>query len=150
MINYVRTTGSDPDFQHLVAALDKDLSYRDGEDHEFYQQFNGSLDIPYALVAYLRNIPVGIGAFKEFENGTVEIKRMFVPPMFRRQEIATQVLTELENWAMELGYKTAILETGLKMTEALNFYKKCGYRITDNYGQYKGINTSVCFKKNFD
>ena len=147
MLTFKRTSGNDADFQYLVDALDKDLAVRDGDDHEFYQQYNDSKDIPQAIVAYLRNIPVAIGAFKQVNENTVELKRMYVPPMFRRRDIATQLLTELENWAKELGFTEAILETGIQMPEAINLYKKCGYRIIDNYGPYEGVLTSVCFRK---
>ena len=41
MIVLKRTTSKDLDFTGLIAALDADLSERDGEEHAFYHQFNG-------------------------------------------------------------------------------------------------------------
>jgi putative acetyltransferase len=55
---------------------------------------------------------VGCGAFKPYEEGVAEIKRMFVPLACRRQGVARQVLAELEAWAQELGYAACLLETG--------------------------------------
>ena len=40
-----------------------------------------------------------------------------------------------------------ILETGKRQAEAIRLYKKSGYDIIPNYGQYAGIENSVCFKK---
>lgn len=55
-------------------------------------------------------------------------------------------LTELENWARKLNYDSVILETGTKQTEAINLYEKT-YKRIENYGQYRDVQTSVCFNK---
>ena len=57
------------------------------------------------------------------------------------------VLKELENWTQESGFKNCILETSIKQPEAIAFYKKNLYEQIPNYGQYIGIENSVCFKK---
>jgi putative acetyltransferase len=147
MITLKRTTSEDTDFQYLVALLDQDLKIRDGEEHDFYNQFNKITMIKYAVVAYMDNVPVGCGAFKEYDTETVEIKRMFVLPDFRGKGIATSVLHELETWATEVNYKAAILETGKKQPEAIALYQKMGYTITANYGQYENVENSVCMRK---
>ena len=38
----IRTTSDHPDFGQLVAELDAYLRVLDGDDHEFYAQFNKS------------------------------------------------------------------------------------------------------------
>ena len=40
-----------------------------------------------------------------------------------------------------------MLETGQKQPEAIALYTKSGYRIIPNYGQYVGVESSVCFEK---
>ena len=72
---------------------------------------------------------------------------MFVLPEFRNKGLASMVLSALENWAKELGYQTCVLETGKKQPEAIALYEKAGYRQIPNYGQYAGIENSVCFEK---
>ena len=57
------------------------------------------------------------------------------------------VLKELEQWAVELNYTKAIMETGIRMPEAIGLYTKNNYVIIPNYGQYKGMPDSVCFEK---
>jgi hypothetical protein len=57
------------------------------------------------------------------------------------------ILRELEQWAVELRFETCILETGTRQIEALKLYPKNGYKVVDNYGQYAGIENSVCFGK---
>ena len=146
-LRILRTDSSHPDFRTLVAALDKDLAIRDGEDHGFYAQYNGIDMIHHAVVAYIDDVAVSCGAFKPFEAGSVEIKRMYTLPEYRGQGIAAQVLAELERWAAEEGYRACVLETGRKQPEAIRLYEKCGYTLIPNYGQYAGVDNSVCFEK---
>jgi putative acetyltransferase len=147
MITLKRTTSEDLDFQYLVQLLDQDLKIRDGDEHEFYHQFNKITMIKHAVVAYIESIPIGCGAFKEYDTHTVEIKRMFVLPEFRGKGIAASVLTELEMWAFSIHYKSYILETGKKQPEAIALYQKMGYAVTANYGQYANVENSVCMRK---
>lgn len=147
MLTIKRTTSDDADFQQLVAHLDKYLSIIDGDEHAFYAQYNKIDSLKNAVVCYEGNIPLGCGAFKEFVYGTVEIKRMYVVPESRGKGIASLILKELENWAAELNYTEAILETGKKQTDAVHLYQKSGYTIIPNYGQYENVENSVCMQK---
>ena len=147
MINILRTESTHPDFIELVRRLDADLAERDGEDHSFYSQFNAIGGIKYAVVAYENNRPMGCGAMKEFDPGTMEIKRMYTLPESRGKGIATRILRELEHWAAELSCEKCILETGKRQPEAIWLYEKNGYRPIPNYGQYAGVENSVCFEK---
>ena len=147
MITVTRTTSNNPDFEKLVIALDAYLAILDGEDHAFYAQFNKSSALKNAVIAYENDVAVGIGAYKEYDSETVEMKRMYTLPEYRGKGIASKILTELELWAKEENYKIAILETGFLQTDAISLYKKLGYVITENYGQYIGVENSVCMKK---
>ena len=147
MITIKRTDSNNPDFIELVKQLDAYLKIVDGDDHEFYDQYNGTEALTHLVVAYLNNKPVGCGAFKPYQNNSVEIKRMFVHTTARNQGIAAKVLAELEFWATQLNYKSCILETGKKQVEAIAFYKKNNYQKIPNYGQYAEIENSVCFEK---
>jgi GNAT superfamily N-acetyltransferase len=100
-----------------------------------------------ALVCYENGIPVGIGAYKEFKPNIAEMKRMYTLPEYRGKGIAKAILTELENWAKEENYTTAILETGYLQKDAIGLYQKLGYEITENFGQYIGVDNSICMKK---
>lgn len=142
-----RTTSADPDFQALVKLLDKELAIRDGDEHSFYNQFNSIVQLAHVVVLYNGNIALGCGAFKPYDDTSVEIKRMFVLPNYRGQGVAAIILHELETWAAELNYQTAILETGKKQPEAIRLYQKSGYGIIPNYGQYENIQNSVCMSK---
>ena len=147
ILSCIRTNSENEDFLKLVNELDKDLAIRDGNDRVFYNQFNNLDVIKHVVVVYDNRTPVGCGAIKNYSPDTMEIKRMFVPFEMRGKGIASKVLSELEKWTLELGLTKCILETGKRQPEAIALYKKNGYNVIPNYGQYENIENSVCFLK---
>ncbi len=147
MIKLARTSSDNDDFITLVKSLDAELAIVDGDDHSFYSQFNKIDKIRFVVVAYKDGKPVGCGAIKEFSAEAMEVKRMYVSPDGRKKGIATKILTELEKWASEMEYAKCVLETGKRQQDALALYKKNGYKQIKNYGQYIGVDNSVCFEK---
>jgi putative acetyltransferase len=147
MIKIIRTDSKNKDFNNLVKELDAYLKITDGDEHDFYNQFNSIDVLNNVVVAYVHNEPVGCGAFKEFESSSVEIKRMFTKTEMRGNGIASEILKALELWASELNYKACVLETGIRQKEAVAFYKKNNYKSITNYGQYVNMDNSLCFKK---
>ena len=147
MVRIARTDSGNSDFVALVKLLDADLAVRDGAEHLFYAQFNKIDRLNHVVVAYENDAPVGCGALKEYELNAMEVKRMYVAPTSRGKGIATAVLTALESWAAELSYRKCVLETGKKQPEAIALYRRQGYQIIPNYGQYKDVENSVCFEK---
>ncbi|WP_299251246.1 GNAT family N-acetyltransferase [uncultured Lacinutrix sp.] len=151
MLNIIKTDSENPDFIALVKALDSYLKITDGDEHDFYNQFNNIDVLKHVAIAYKDNIPVACGAFKAFNNNnTAEIKRMFTVHNYRGQGIARNILKTLELWAKESGFSALVLETGIRQVEAVSFYKNCEYSIIPNYGQYKDMENSLCFKKILD
>jgi len=147
MINLVKTNSDNRDFIELVKKLDSELGERDGSDHSFYSQFNKIDKIKHVVLAYENETPLACGAIKEFDTTTMEVKRMYVTPELRGKGIAAKVLLELESWARELSYTKCVLETGKRQPEAIRLYEKCEYVRIPNYGQYIGVENSVCFEK---
>lgn len=147
MITLLRTDSKNKDFIKLVKFLDIYLAEKDGEEHSFYAQFNKIDKIKNVVIAYENENPFGCGAIKEYEPKVMEIKRMYTIPQSRGKGIATKIIYELERWAKELSYEKCILETGIRQLEAIDFYKKCGYKLIPNYGQYTNAENSFCFEK---
>ncbi|SFI28918.1 GNAT family N-acetyltransferase [Halpernia frigidisoli] len=142
-----RTNSEDLNFISLVKDLDFYLALKDGEEHAYYAEFNKITALQNCLVLFENNEAVACGAIKPFDENTAEVKRMFVKPEFRGKGFASKILSELENWAKELGFTKTILETGKRQTEAVNLYSKT-YNIIPSYGQYKNMENSICFEKN--
>ncbi len=147
MTDFLRTHSDNPDFRNLVQLLDAYLAEMDGDEHAFYHQYNKVDALQQVIVAYVDGKPAGCGAIKPFSDSETEVKRMYVSPEFRGKGIAKSILSELEKWATELGYKACVLETGKRQIEAVSLYPKCGYQVIPNYGQYTGMENSVCMKK---
>lgn len=147
MISIKRTTSDNEDFGNVVVQLDAYLKVLDGEDHTFYAQFNKTSLLKNAVICYENDKAVGIGAYKEFEPKVAEIKRMYTLPEYRGNGIAKAILTELEAWAKEENYTSSILETGFLQHDAIGLYQKLGYTVIENFGQYVGVENSVCMKK---
>jgi len=147
MKKIIRTDNKNVDFNNLIIELDAYLKVTDGEDHEFYNQFNGLDNIKNVVIAYQDSQAIGCGAFKKLDNETIEIKRMYVKFAHRGSGTAQAILNSLELWASEKGFKKCILETGNRQVEAIKFYKKAGYKSIPNYGQYIHMEDSNCFEK---
>ena len=147
MLILQKTTKNDPHFLQLVKELDSNLKVTDGEDHEFYNQYNGLDNIRHILVGYLDGNPVCCGAFKALEPTVAEIKRMYTRPETRGRGLAKQVIKTLEAWALSQGIRQLILETGVNQHAAIALYTQCGYKRISNYGPYTGVDGSLCFGK---
>lgn len=150
MITTIRTDSENKDFRELIKHLDADLAIRDGSEHAFYAQFNKVDMIKHVVIAYDDKVPVGCGAIKKLSSDSMEVKRMYTSPESRGKGIASIVLTELEKWSAELSYQKCLLETGKKQPEAIALYHKNGYKVVKNYGQYAGIENSICFEKTLE
>jgi putative acetyltransferase len=148
MFKVSRTNSSNPDFIALVKRLDAYLTVTDGEEHAFYNQFNKIDKINHVVVFYEDDVAIACGAIKQLETSTTwEIKRMFVSDHMRGKGLASKLLKELELWANELNASKLILETGKRQVEAIGLYRKNNYIVIDNFGQYIGVENSVCFEK---
>ena len=142
----LKTNSNHPDFQKLTQLFDDYLVEIDGDEKDFFAQYN-QIYIDNVIICYENEIAVGCGAFKEYEPTVAEIKRMFVLPGKRGKGIASTVLNALEIWAKENGFQHSILETSNQLTNAISLYQKSGYEIIPNYGQYIDVESSVCMKK---
>jgi GNAT superfamily N-acetyltransferase len=101
------------------------------------------------VVAWLDGFPVGCGALrptKEKED-TAEVKRMYVRPVARGKGLSLRILGKLESLASDFGYKTVILETGIRQPQAIGLYETSGYVRMGCYGQYEDDPLSLCFQK---
>jgi len=146
MIIIKKTTSDDLDFKYLTQLFDDYLVDIDGDEKDFFAFYN-QVYIQNVLICYDNEVAIGCGAFKEYELKVAEIKRMFVLPEQRGKGIATSILNQLEFWAAASGYNSCILETSIRLESAIALYKKMGYEISPNYGQYIGVESSVCMRK---
>ena len=142
----IRTTYLNPAFQELVVQLNEDLAHRDGKDHPL-SQFNEITHLKHVVLLYLKNKAVGCGAIARYDLSATEIKRMYVTPSHRGQQLGENILSELENWTKELGLSKCILFMGVNQPEAMKLYLRNNFSVIENYGKLKDIPDSICLAK---
>jgi putative acetyltransferase len=113
--------------------MDKEMWERTPNHQLEYVAFNKIENLRTIVLAYSEGNPAGCSCFKQYDSETIEIKRMFVPEKYRGKGISKLILAELERWAVEFGYKSAVQETGRLHSEAIGLYQKAGYLSEGNY-----------------
>ena len=143
------TDGRDRNFIELCHELDDFLNEIVGgeENRAEYLQYNKLDDIHDVVVAYENDVPVGSASFKKYDDECAEGKRVFVKQEYRGRGISNILMKMLEERAREKGFKYFILESGEPLVSAMALYRKSGYKVIPNYGQYVDMEESVCMKK---
>lgn len=99
------------------------------------------------FVAYRGDTPVGCGAVRRLEDGSAEIKRMYVVPDERGGGVGKAILAVLEGEARRLGSVRLVLETGTRQLEAIGLYRRAGFVEIPPFGEYDGSALNQCFGK---
>ncbi len=142
--------GSDPRFLALVRELDREYADRFGAAALNHRQHDSQEELELACLLLLDGRAVACGAFRRREEGTAELKRVYVRKDCRRRGCARQLVEMLELQALFAGYNRMALETGREMTEALALYTGLGYRETPAWGPYAGDPVCVCMVKDLE
>ena len=148
-IVFERTNGSHPDFVENCRLLDIELEKKMGKEvQKDYLQYNHVLDqIHHAVIAYVNGVPAGSGALKQYDEKSIELKRVFVRPEYQMHGIGTALVSQLVMYAQELGFPKMILESGIQLKEAHHIYYKPGFERIENFGPFKGMENSLCMQK---
>lgn len=146
---FKETDGEDPDFAMLCSRLDCALDEMVGVNFERsqYEQYNQRDSIHDVIVAYRKGKPVACGAFKMYDEDHAELKRLFTEASNRNMGLGAELIRRLEAKAKIKGYRWCILETGYLLEAACHVYKRAGYKIIPNYGQYTDMQDSICMKR---
>ncbi len=99
------------------------------------------------IVARLNGRALGCGAIVRSGKAWAEIKRMFVTPAARRQQLGRKLLLQLETIATEYGIPLLRLEAGVKQPEALALYRAAGFKEIGAFGDYQPDPLSVFMEK---
>lgn len=77
--------------------------------------------------------PVGCGGVQRIDEGTGEIKRMWIHPDWRGLGLGGRLLARLEAVARELGRVRVVLDTNETLVEAIAMYERAGYHSIERY-----------------
>lgn len=146
---FVKTDGENEAFIELCGKLDATLNTVIGAEKQQkqYDQYNQCDSIHDTIIIYHDNKPVGCGAYKLYDEETVELKRIYVDESVRGAGLGKELVRRLEADARIAGFRYAVLETGKKLTNAVKLYSRMGYKVIPNYGQYVDMPESVCMSK---
>ena len=84
------------DFHDLTAKLDEYYFMLVGDVEKRYAKYNLPHLFNCRIVAYEDGKPAGCGAWKKIDEGTFEVKRIYIAPEFRRKGVASAVIAALE------------------------------------------------------
>jgi ribosomal protein S18 acetylase RimI-like enzyme len=76
---------------------------------------------------------IGCAALRKFEEGTCELKRLYVRHQFRGQGVARGLVKDLIVEAQSIGYKRMVLDTLPSMREAHRLYEALGFQKISAY-----------------
>ena len=120
----------------VLAGLEKEI-YPESpwSAAQFREELSGVPKTRKYLVALDKQEIVGYGGVA-IAGDVADIHNLTVIPSYRRKGIATQILKELEGWALSKGFKEFMLEMREGNLEAQPLYEKYGYQVIsrrDNY-----------------
>jgi len=118
-----------------------EITKNSGESSFSADAFDSALD--GCIVVYFNKTPVGCGVFKHRSSEVCELKRMFS----KQPSAGAFILRELEKYAVEKGYRRAVLSTRRINHKAIKFYERNHYSESKPYGRYIGVQKSVCLSK---
>lgn len=117
------------DAEQLMKALSAELAalYQVGDGSAGFKPED--VEVPRAafLIARHDGYPVGCGALRPLDETTVEVKRMYTRPDYRRAGVAQAILAEMDRLSLAFGYTTIKLQTGPKQLNAAALYERVGY-----------------------
>ena len=90
------------------------------------------------------DVPVATARLYPLDDTRMVIGRVVVLPECRHRGLGTQVVRECEDWARELGFAKAVLDSRDNKTE---FYHKLGYRETGEEVPFDGTFHCVRMEK---
>jgi ribosomal protein S18 acetylase RimI-like enzyme len=114
-------------FREYVTSLAEDISFQNVDDELAglpgkYAQPGGVV-----LIAWDGDEPAGAVAYRMYEPGVCEMKRLYVRDAFRGRGIARELANELIEDARARGYRTMLLDTLGSMQAARALYRDLGF-----------------------
>ena len=111
---------SDNDFANYLQLQDYDLELE-------------NLDKKYGLpkgrlyIATVEGVVAGCIALRNIDDKSCELKRLYVRPEFRGNQIAQMLIEQIISDARDIGYKQILLDTLPFLKSAIYLYEKLGF-----------------------
>lgn len=143
------TDEKDERFIKLVRELDKGYYQRIGEELSRYDKYN-SLETHHVVILLMTsNEGVACASYRVFNKNSVEFKRVYVKREYRKKGIAFKIIKQLEQNAIEKGFKHAYIITGKNNIPAIRLYEKLDYYQIPNIEGFEDDEVVISMKKDF-
>ncbi|MGK9050975.1 GNAT family N-acetyltransferase [Neorhizobium petrolearium] len=90
---------------------------------------------------------LGCCALVKADDGTAEIKRMFVDEAARGLKLGRRLMDAIVKRSRELGLSAIRLETGIRQPEAIGLYRAYGFTEIGPFGNYRPDPLSIFMEK---
>ncbi|WP_449545476.1 GNAT family N-acetyltransferase [Lelliottia amnigena] len=149
MYSITSESAAHPDIVSLIAALDAYQSeLYPAESNHLLDLTQLSTDSLIMMVIRDRQLnAVGCGAIVVNGDGTGEMKRVYIDPTHRGQQLGEKLLAALEDEALSRGCHTLRLETGIKQHAAVRLYENHGYGLREAFAPYVADPLSLFMEK---
>lgn len=149
---YIWTDGNNIDFVNFSSDMENYYNELVGGENKrkSFIPFNSLSDIHDVIVVYDSGKAIACASFKEYDNDTVEIKRVWVGEEYRGKHISVEMMDMLERRIIAKGYHRAILQTRDSCIKVVALYNSIGYHKIENYPPYDNMELAVCYEKIFE
>ncbi len=129
-------------FEEYAASLNFDLCFQ-GFSEEL-DNLNKQYHFPTGalIIVYTNNNPIAVVGIRQFELEKAELKRMYIIPEYRGQNLGNKLLDQAISIATELGYKQLLLDTLPEMKAAIKIYTHFGFTTTTAY-RFNPFDTAI-------
>ena len=120
-------------FREYVTSLAEDISFQNVDDE--LAALPGKYARPggVVLIAWDGAEAAGAVAYRMFEPGVCEMKRLYIRPAFRGRGLGRELAEELIEDARAHGYRTMLLDTLASMASARALYRDLGFAPVEPY-----------------
>jgi putative acetyltransferase len=148
MYRIVEATASQPDVIALIAELDRYQAALYPAESNHLLDLASLPDETLILRKILHlDQAVGCGAVVLNHDGSGEMKRVFIDPTHRGQQLGEKLIAALEQAVVGRACHTLRLETGIEQHAAVKLYQRCGYQIRDAFAPYQPDPLSIFMEK---
>lgn len=129
---------NDPEFKKYL-----DIQNYDDEINHLEQKYGMPEGRLYLI--YCNNFLAGCIALRKIDNHNCEMKRLYIRPAFRGNNLGSMLIEKIIADAKKTGYAYMLLDTLPFLHSAIHIYKKFGFYETESYNN-SPMSTSVYMK----
>jgi putative acetyltransferase len=114
--------------REYAAWLNIDMSFQDFDNE--MAQIDSKYSMPNGMlwVAQEAETLIGCVGFKHLDSATAEVKRLYVQPAFRGQQLGDKLMQIVVDTTRQLGYQRLVLDTVPQTVAAQALYLRMGFK----------------------